>query len=154
MGSFDISNVEKIAYKDTILFEILPKFEDISQELISQLTKELYYIKGIGISTTKELISHNLLCIELRGNLIPTQFLYSFIQQHSKKQLFLKSTKWVNEWLYDKDVPSQFALDKQNILSNNYYLILYQNQVVGIGEVDEQKRFLKNWYNISKYLFE
>lgn len=152
--SVDISNIEKIKYEDTILFDIISQFSDISQDLILQLTKELYYIKGIGISTTREVISQNLLCIELRNELVPTQFLYLFILNNSAKQLSLKSTKWVNEWLYKKDVPIQFALEKSNMLASNYYIITYHNQVVGIGEVDEQKRFLKNWHNISTYLFE
>ena len=154
MSSVDLSNIEKVTYENTILFDILPKFEDISKDLICELTKELYYIKGVGISTTKEVISQNLLCIELRDELIPTQFLYLFIQQHSKKQVILKSSKWVNEWLYTKDVPIQFALERVNITANNHYLILFHNQVVGIGKVDEDKRFLKNWHNISNYLFE
>lgn len=154
MSSINVLQSKRVSYEETILAEILFPFEDISKQAIEELTNDLYYIQGIGLSRSQQLISHQLLCIELQGELVPTQFLFSFIKKHSNKQLVLKSKKWVNEWLYSKDIPLEFAVEKKDIEKYSYYLVLYYDQVVGIGQVDENKRFLKNWNNISTYLFE
>ncbi|MFP4401767.1 MAG: hypothetical protein ACLFPL_00910 [Candidatus Nanoarchaeia archaeon] len=147
-----------ISFKSTPLCEICENFS-IPQEITQSYFSTLYLIQGVGVCLSKQLISHNLMLIELKGELVPTQFFYSWLKEHisTNQLLTLQSQKWCNEWLYSKDVPLEFGVtkaSKKNITSNNWYLVFFYNRVVGIGEVEEDKKFLKNWYNISAYLFE
>jgi hypothetical protein len=148
-----------VSVEETPIFEICKHFS-IPQEAILKKFSELYYFEGIGVCLTQKLISHNLVCIEQRKKeLVPTQFFYDWLENQlfTSDKITLQSTKWCNEWLYSKDIPVEFGVTKDSkkyISANKWYLIYFYKRVVGVGEVEENLKFLKNWHNISSYLFE
>ncbi|MFT4243896.1 MAG: hypothetical protein ACMXYB_00385 [Candidatus Woesearchaeota archaeon] len=147
--------VEEISYKNSLIEEIIELFNDIDSLIVKDTFTKLYHIKGAGFFTSQEMISRNMYLIELKDNeLVPTQIFYQFLEEQTKHILEITSSKWVQEWLYSKDIPVEFGVKKSQLESNAYYIVKFEGRVVGIGQVEENKKFLKNWYNISAYLFE
>ena len=147
--------VEDISYKNSLIEEIIDLFDDIDNSIVKDTFTKLYHIKGVGVFTSQEMISTNMFLIELKDNeLVPTQIFYQFLEKHTKYILEIASSKWVQEWLYSKDIPIEFGVKKSHLEPNAYYIVTFEGRVVGIGQVEENKKFLKNWYNISAYLFE
>ena len=147
--------VEEISYKNSLIEEIIELFNDIDSSIIRDTFTKLYYIKGCGVFTSQEMISTKMFLIELKDNeLVPTQIFYQFLEEHTQHILEITSSKWVQEWLYSKDIPIEFGVKKSQLEPNTYYIVTFEGRVVGIGQVEENKKFLKNWYNISAYLFE
>ncbi|MCH8519881.1 MAG: hypothetical protein LAT82_03955 [Nanoarchaeota archaeon] len=148
--------VEKKSFEECEIKEIIELFEEVDFEKIKEYFKDLYYIKGVGVFTTQEMFSHTMFLIELKQELIPTQVFYQFLkEQQGIQTLQITSSKWIQEWLYSKDIPIEFGVKKSQLIHpNKYYLVEFEQRIVGIGQVEENKKFLKNWYNISTYLFE
>ena len=147
--------VQEISYKNSLIEEIIELFNDIDSSIIKDIFTKLYHIKGGGVFTSQEMISTKMYLIELKDNeLVPTQIFYQFLEKHTKYVLEITSSKWVQEWLYSKDIPIEFGVKKSHLEPSAYYIVKFEGRVVGIGQVEENKKFLKNWYNISAYLFE
>lgn len=152
LHSFEI---QEISYKNSSIEEIIELFNDIDTLIVKDTFTKLYHFKGAGVFTSQEMISTNMYLIELKDNeLVPTQIFYQFLQKHTKYIVEITSSKWVQEWLYSKDIPVEFGVKKFHLEPNMYYIVKFEGRVVGIGQMEENKKFLKNWYNISAYLFE
>ena len=118
--------------------------------------KELYYVKGIGYFTSKECLSHQLFLIELKENTVPTSFCYDFFKKTLLKEKIVEvsTLKWVNEFLYNKDIPIAHSFKHQEFEKNECYVLQFENEIIGIGRCDLKKKFMLNIENVSSYLFE
>lgn len=122
--------------------------------------KELFYIKNVGLFISKEFLSHQLFLIELEKNqFTPTSFCYDFLKKkiNESQNIQLSTIKWTNEFLYSKDIPIEHGIlniDKKKLNELSYYLIEFNQSIIGIGRIEKGKKFLLNIENISTYLFE
>lgn len=149
-------NLKKKSIQDSPFQRYLEIFQlDITLDF-----NELYYINNVGWFISKEFLSHQLFFIELEKNqFTPTSFCYDFIKKNISNEqcLELISIKWTNEFLYSKDIPTQHAINSQELKKVEdlkYYLIEFNNSILGIGKCEKGKKFILNIENISKYLFE
>lgn len=147
-------------YENSIIEKYCNQF-NISEKIINQKFNNLCYFKGIGVSNSQKLISNNLFLIELVDKnkdkqLVPTQFFYEFLENQieSNQKLTIPSLKWLNEFLYGKDLPIQHTFRNQKVEKDVTYLLYFENTIVGVGKADRNNNFIFNLENISSFLFE
>lgn len=135
--------------------QTLCQFLEIDSKIIKQQFSHLYYIKGFGVSTSKTLISHNLVLIELKDEeLVPTQFFYDFLLKNTQNILEISTIKWVNEFLYNKDIPIEHAFKGLKVERLKGYILMFERKIIGVGRSDNNSKFMLNISNISSFLFE
>jgi len=120
---------------------------------IIEIKKNIYLQPKNQPLLKNEIANENLIYIQLKY-LAPSIHLLKFIKNNTKNVLKIKSDKRALDFTYGKDLFQDLVTKhpKAEYKLNSYFIITYNNEILGYIEVDEKR--LNNEFHIGDYLKE